>query len=145
MKVIINGRYETKDGKEVKIYAIYPNINEPIEQVHGAMFEHGEWSSDTWSLDGFYYQDKCENEDNLVELDNTDPKFWKRNKPIMVNLGVGDKKWFRGHFWKVDERGNAILYANGNTSFTRECTSEGKIRQMFLPDQWREPTAEELK
>ena len=43
--------YRTKSGLEVRIYAtdgggLYP--------VHGAMFQDGEWSHETWMSDGSY-------------------------------------------------------------------------------------------
>ena len=139
----MNGRYKTVAGDEVKIYAIYPNNTVETERVHGAVFIDGKWIIDCWSLDGFCYESGERDDDNLVELANTDPKFWKRNKPLMVSLV--DEEWFTRHFYKVNGAGAVLLYANGCTSFTKQHSTNGKVRTMELPKAWREPTKEELK
>lgn len=49
MKIEIGKQYRTRDGKEVRIYAVDAGSDKP---VHGAIFQYDTWSIMNWSLSG---------------------------------------------------------------------------------------------
>ena len=48
----INKKYRTRDGREVRIYAVDGNM--PL-CVHGAFKDHGEWRFCSWQQDGVQF------------------------------------------------------------------------------------------
>jgi hypothetical protein len=60
----INKKYRTRDGREVRIYAI---DGLDTHSVHGAMYTIGGWLSYTWRKDGSYFSD-MDYEDDLIEV-----------------------------------------------------------------------------
>jgi len=61
----INKKYRTRDGKEVRIYAVDGGRNKNI--VHGAMNDKG-WLSVTWTAEGKYLKFDMDSENDLVEV-----------------------------------------------------------------------------
>ncbi len=61
----INKKYQTRDGREVKIYAIYDVRGDYC--VHGAVLAKNGWSSASWTSEGDYWGgDK--NDLDLIEV-----------------------------------------------------------------------------
>lgn len=60
----INKKYRTRDGREVRIYAI---DGLDTRSVHGAMYTIGGWISYTWRKDGSYFSD-MDYADDLIEV-----------------------------------------------------------------------------
>jgi hypothetical protein len=60
----INKKYRTRDGREVRIYAI---DGLDTHSVHGAMYTIGGWLSYTWRKDGSYFSD-MDHADDLIEV-----------------------------------------------------------------------------
>jgi len=60
----INKKYRTRDGREVRIYAI---DGLDTHSVHGAMYTIGGWLSYTWRKDGSYFSD-MDYADDLIEV-----------------------------------------------------------------------------
>ena len=52
----INKRYRTRDGREVRIYAVDGGGKMP---VHGAVLERGEWLPELWSASGDWAPQDC--------------------------------------------------------------------------------------
>jgi len=61
----INKKYRTRDGKEVRIYAVDGGRNKNI--VHGAMNDKG-WLSVTWTAEGKYLKFDMDSENDLIEV-----------------------------------------------------------------------------
>ena len=60
----INKEYRTRDGREVRIYAIDAGGSHP---VHGAIKDGERWSQGGWSQDGLWYG--CAGDDyDLIEV-----------------------------------------------------------------------------
>lgn len=70
----------------------------------------------------------------------SDPKTWRRNKPLFVKFGSESKEVAR-HFSHVDYKGVVYVYRNGCTSFTASKDDRGEA----CVYSWREATKEELK
>jgi hypothetical protein len=68
MKIDKNKTYRTKDGKEVRIYAIEGTKNFAI---HGAYKEYGSWQIDEWTEMGRYCDDSKDSVFDLIEYDPT--------------------------------------------------------------------------
>ena len=49
MTITLDGKYQTRDGCPVRIYALDGGAGYP---VHGALFTDGEWILSSWTLDG---------------------------------------------------------------------------------------------
>jgi hypothetical protein len=140
MKVAMGKQYETREGKKVVIYAVYP-INDS-ENVHGAVYDEYDdenWTAEEWYADGTYYADDEESPLDLVEVETT-PENWKRNKPMMVRDNGGD--WYKRHFCCF-EGGKPTFYLNGKTSFSISTRGAGNPKRVTFKE-WREPTYEEL-
>jgi hypothetical protein len=60
----INKKYRTRDGREVRIYAI---DGLDTHSVHGAMYTIGGWLSYTWRKDGSFFSD-MDYADDLIEV-----------------------------------------------------------------------------
>ena len=64
MKISIDKQYRTRDGREVRIYAVDGSSNLPI---HGAIkFDNG-WKSSCWNPDGLHFTG-CSNLNDLIEV-----------------------------------------------------------------------------
>jgi hypothetical protein len=93
----INKKYRTRDGREVRIYAVDGNM--PL-CVHGAFKDHGEWRSCSWQQDGVQFFVK-----GPFDLIEVKPRI---QRTVWVNVysngfaGWGDRKT-----------------ADANSSFTR--------------------------
>ena len=62
MSISMDKRYRTRDGREVRIYAIDAG---KIRPIHGAIFKDGEWRMCTWNKDGVnFYGDNLD----LIEV-----------------------------------------------------------------------------
>ena len=58
-------QYRTRGGHEVRIYA---TDGETAYPIHGAIKDNGEWESTTWTADGLIYENKPDNDLDLVEV-----------------------------------------------------------------------------
>jgi hypothetical protein len=65
MQIDINKKYKTKNGHEVRLYAI--DGAEP-HSVHGAYFKDGNWYSNTWRANGKIYDIAEQLDFNLIEV-----------------------------------------------------------------------------
>ena len=78
--ISMDKNYRTKDGKEVRLYAI-DGIG--LKPVHGAMLYPDGWEPSSWSKDG----DEGYKNDNLIEV-MVVPEYWvvfsERGKPHYV-------------------------------------------------------------
>jgi hypothetical protein len=75
-------KYRTRDGREVRIYAT-DGIDE--YPVHGAVLSEYGWGSDTWTGNGYVFEDESENEGDLIEV--------KPERVVWINEyknGIGD-------------------------------------------------------
>jgi hypothetical protein len=64
MAIDINKKYRTRDGRDVRIYAVDAGGRAPI---HGAVFDGENWSIRTWKPGGMH----CERQCDLVEVKPT--------------------------------------------------------------------------
>lgn len=67
MKISMNKKYTTRDGREVRIYAVDGRVG---ESVHGAVCNQTGWSPYSWFPEGSYYNGKVSPLD-LVEKPQT--------------------------------------------------------------------------
>ena len=75
MKVSMNGRYTTRDGREVRIYAV--ENNSQVFCVHGAIPIKGEWLSFTWDIKGMHEHAISRGNFDLIEKPKTvEVDFW---------------------------------------------------------------------
>ena len=82
--------------------------------------------------------------ENYIVLSNvSDPKSWRRNKPMMVQSSQDNTDWFARHFSHVDSENRVRFYGGGKTSFTIGKRRDG-TRQTLVYYAYREPTKEEL-
>jgi len=87
MKVELNKKYKTRDGRDVVIYEIH--LTELQEySVHGAIFTGGSWSIRSWSDEGEWISGS-ENQYDLIEV--------KEKK--MVPLSCTDELQTHRPFW----------------------------------------------
>ena len=52
-KIEVGKSYKTRNGRQVRIYAIDGSSGQP---VHGATLSGGEWSSQTWDVQGQFLE-----------------------------------------------------------------------------------------
>jgi len=64
-KIEIGKQYRTRDGRDVRIYAIEPKGMYP---VHGAILTDGVWGSSNWVYSGCYYFDGKKEPEDLIEV-----------------------------------------------------------------------------
>lgn len=136
MEVMLTKEYQTRDGREVRLFAIIPE--NPRETIIGMVKDHdGEWREESWFDGGFYYDQDDGYEESDKDLIETDRPYLRRNKPIMVS--DDNKDWYKKHFHKFHD-GKVYAYNNGMTSFTVSGSNKSSKWKY-----WREPTAKELK
>lgn len=73
MTISMDKQYRTRDGREVRIYAVDGSSNLPI---HGAIkFDNG-WKSSCWNPDGLHFTG-CSNLNDLIEAKpRIQREFW---------------------------------------------------------------------
>lgn len=87
-----NKQYETRDGREVRIYATDGEGDQPI---HGAIKLPGGWRSDTWRKDGrFRFDSDVDSPFDLIEVK---PRI---KRTVWVNVYPDDFNTF----WETKER-----------------------------------------
>ena len=80
--------------------------------------------------------------DMEADVPTTDPKTWKRNKPMMCRVRKNGE-WHRRHFARVNTHGKLLFYPYGKTSYSSRRSDNSENTRTYV--EWREPTAEELK
>jgi phenolic acid decarboxylase len=70
MMIDINKKYRTREGNEVRIYAV---DGAEMHEVHGAYKLNGGWISETWTKKGTYFA-TSESEIDLIEFTPWIPK-----------------------------------------------------------------------
>lgn len=67
MKIEMGKTYKTRDGREVRIYAVDGGGLYP---VHGAVLHDGEWNPESWSVDGRWdrLNQRDGNSNDLIEV-----------------------------------------------------------------------------
>jgi hypothetical protein len=66
-------KYQTRDGREVRIYA---TDGHPDEPVHGAFKDYsGQWNTSIWNLDGTCRFKKCVSGEQCVDLIEVKPRI----------------------------------------------------------------------
>jgi hypothetical protein len=78
--ISLDKTYRTRDGKEVKLYAVHEGQNFP---VHGAILIDGKWSATMWSVDGKWHPSGPSSELDLIEVKP------KRTLDVWVNVYEG--------------------------------------------------------
>ena len=73
----ITKKYKTRDGKEVRIYAIYENKR---HSVHGAVLLEDEWCIHCWTSEGAFSLTGTSHNLDLVEV--------KEKKTIKIGVAV---------------------------------------------------------
>lgn len=63
MKVEMGKQYRTRDGREVRIYAVDGGGHKPI---HGAVMNNGKWVSHIWTAAGLLQDVQCSSD--LIEV-----------------------------------------------------------------------------
>jgi hypothetical protein len=57
MTVDINKKYQTRGGNPVRIYAVDVTNTSDKLSVHGAIFSRGDWTVESWTAEGCYFDD----------------------------------------------------------------------------------------
>lgn len=121
-KIDINKKYRTREGYEVRIYAVDGGGDYP---VHGAIRTGDKWESKSWKSDGTYigilpYRSEPDCFD-LIEVRPYD------------HIKIDDKVWvsdtenyrkYKGYFAGVEVGGNPLIFADGRTSWTTDGRTE---------------------
>lgn len=63
--IALGKQYRTKDGREVRIYAVDGCMGTPI---HGAINTDGKWHVAVWTNAGHYYEDGDISDSDLIEV-----------------------------------------------------------------------------
>ena len=111
MKIELGKEYETRAGREVRIYALEDEGDYP---VHGAVFEEGVWHGHSWGADG----------------------RWLSFSPDRLDL-IEKPKTIKGEVWvNVYESGNHGL--NASREGADRCAVNGRIARIRLPFECKE-------
>ena len=104
-KIEVGKSYNTRDGRQVRIYAIDGSGGQP---VHGAFLSGGEWTSQTWDVQGQFIEGETSNLDVII--------------PPLKYEGVNKVQSFGGHsiLFVPDE------FAGLEVKFTLEVLDEDK-------------------
>lgn len=117
MKIDMNKKYRTRDGRDVEIIAIYDEINKPV-------IGHikGESNSRCWYLDGIYfsYDDYKDCVLDLIEV--TPYADFKVDDKVLVLASKNNTVWYKRYFAGLDDDGNPVVFSNGLTSWSTTAT-----------------------
>jgi hypothetical protein len=111
MKISKDKKYKTRNGFDVKIYEVYE------DKVHAAYLLGETWICSSWDTEGFYKNDKEEHVNDLIEV-SPYADFKIDDKVLVWDKGQKDK--YKRHFTGIDDKGNALAWSRGNTSFTAD-------------------------
>lgn len=113
-------KYKDKSGREVVIYEVYPENDNTLEKVHGAIKVYeGRWGSRSWTLEGQFSIDPSDND--LIEVSpydhiKIDDKVlvWNEDENDYYTVNNKTNRYFAG----INEEGRPLTWDNGRTSFT---------------------------
>lgn len=76
-------KYKTRDGRDVRIYAVDANKEFPI---HGAIFDGDNgWQEEAWTADGSYFGSKKASDCDLIEVK---PERWRAIYKLIDGLQI---------------------------------------------------------
>lgn len=128
MKISMNKKYRTVDGKPVQLISISGRSPFPVVGYLGGSNVPLCWQEDGRYDSGFITKN------DLVEVSPYED--FERDDPVMVRDG-NDRTWKKRHF-AYEENGVAYCYSDGATSW-----SDGSMTRVWWK-QCRKPTEEEL-
>jgi hypothetical protein len=111
----LNKKYRTRDGRPVKIYAVYEQSG---YAVHGALLKaNGTWEAAVWAEDGKFTVGGAQSYNDLVEI----PPYedFKVDDPVLAWNDENGKVKFKRHFAGVSEHGLPLMWEDGRTSWTK--------------------------
>ncbi len=102
MSITLDKKYTTRNGREVRVYAIYEQRDFPI---HGAIYVgNGEWYQESWNSDG----KRVEHEDDAFDL----IELWvPQDKEPVWSWDEGDTAKRELRFW--DSKNNCVFICDG--------------------------------
>lgn len=104
----LNRKYRTRDGREVRLYALDGDGASPI---HGAAKTDGQWRSYSWSPSGNYLQSHEDFRADLVEV--------KAKHEGWINLYAGPMTRIDHVYGTAADAENAILHAEDRIATIR--------------------------
>jgi hypothetical protein len=87
MMIELGKQYKTRDGREVRIYAVDGRKD---EEVHGAFLRKGEWTPCSWNKRGLW----CDGGIDTHDLIEVKPRIKREVWVNMYHNGVDDELWF---------------------------------------------------
>jgi hypothetical protein len=116
MKINKYKKYRTRIGLDVKIYEIYEDFN----IVHGVAIGRDGCpvASLEWDLNGETYHSYGVGGNDLIEVSPYED-FKMDDNVLVWDEGNRHNKSKR-HFAGLDDKGNALAWSRGNTSFTAD-------------------------
>jgi hypothetical protein len=126
--------YKLRNGWQYKLYNILSDEERgnSTHIVHGAFLnpEDKTWTACEHNANGFYYDDDCESECDLIE--STPFGHIKIDDKVIVWKDGIDNSAFHRHFAGVNEQGKPKTWRDGKTSFTTPSTIEWDHCELFI-------------
>lgn len=79
MTISMDKQYRTRDGREVRIYAVDGSKEYPI---HGAILTEGVWYSNLWTIDGNEHTDFSSERDLIEVKPRIQREYWVNVYPL---------------------------------------------------------------
>ena len=106
-------KYKTRAGREVVIYAIYP---EQKYAVHGAQKLGKDWITENWNMEGEFLAEDISGEDLIEVSPYSDIPIDAKVIVWHNNAGPRHRRYFAG----ANELGEPTTWFNGATSWSNK-------------------------
>lgn len=122
VKITLDGKYKTRDGKEARI--LWVDFKHPDNLCVIAVIKESDNQEllHSYTINGYYRPDEVESIKDLIPVNPY--KDFKIDEPVLVSNYLDVNDWQKRHFAGISEDGKPLAFTNGKTSWTAKSINE---------------------